>query len=366
MIDFDLMIKDGFSTCHTASLTSKLKNSAMDLVKKCSKLMPHSTDLRVQTKEKELLDHYSNDVTYRLHYDSMSYHYVSPGVKELLGYDAEELCSRDLRALIKETRVIGDTKNQLSSYHDVEHHRKQNKICKWQADYLMEKKNGRAIWVSDVSYPWMDGAGNIIGSMGTLRDINDRVAAENRVRDELARLANTDSLTGLANRREYFQRLSGELKNLKPVKGNLSMLLIDIDHFKMVNDQFGHDSGDRILADVASILTQCLRGSDLAARVGGEEFGIILPETNSHGAYWVAERICKKIASHRFVVNKKETNSIHCTVSIGISSVDLDHSADAKELYKLADNRLYIAKNTGRNQVSADELFKPIITKMDA
>lgn len=357
MTDFDLMIQDSFFY-HDNSLTSKVKNSTLDLIKKISRIFPASSEMRVLSKEIELLSSYSTDTIYRLRYETMTYEYVSPSVIKLLGFSPEELQNMNLRSLILETRMINDGMKKVLDYYELERNRKNRNVTKWQADYLMRTKDGRKIWVSDVSYPWIDKDGKIIGSIGSLRDIHDRVNAESQVREQLAQLALSDSLTGLANRREFFRRTDHELKRLQRSPGSLSILLIDIDHFKYINDKFGHDSGDYVLSEMGKILEKCLRDTDLAARVGGEEFGILLTDTNARGAYWVAERICNTISRYPFTVDKLMKRNINCTVSIGISSVDLDATLDSRELYKLADNRLYIAKNTGRNQVSADEILK--------
>ncbi|MCH2037809.1 MAG: sensor domain-containing diguanylate cyclase [Rickettsiales bacterium] len=357
MSDFDLMIQDSFFY-HDNSLTSKVKNASLDIIKKITKLFPASSEIRLLSKEIELLSNYSTDTIYRLRYDTMTYEYVSPSVIKLLGFTASELQNMNLRSLILETRMINDGMKKVLDYYELERNRKNRNVTKWQADYLMRTKDGRKLWVSDVSYPWIDKDGKIIGSIGSLRDINDRVNSESQVREQLARLALSDPLTGLANRREFFRRTDLELKRLQRSPGEMSILLIDIDHFKYINDKFGHDAGDHVLSEIGKILDTCLRDTDLAARIGGEEFSILLTDTNARGAYWVAERICNKISRHQFTSTKLGKMNIKCTVSIGISSVDLDATLDSRELYRLADDRLYIAKNTGRNQVSVDEVLK--------
>ena len=356
MADFDLMIQDGFFY-RNDSIIQRIKNTASDLMQKAISILPASSELRTFSKEVELLGLYSTDTIYRLKYDTMSYEYVSPSVSKLLGYSIEEIKTMSLRSLIVETKIVSDGMKAVSDYYELERNRKKKNISKWQADYLIKKKDGTQIWVSDVSYPWIDKDGNIIGSIGSLRDISDRIEAENRVKEELSRLALTDPLTGLANRREFFHKLNSKLSCTNNKKNNLSILLIDIDHFKRINDKYGHDIGDNILYEVSKVINSCLRRTDLAARIGGEEYGIVLSDTSSHGAYWVAERICNKISNHKFYTDYKKTNQVKCTVSIGISAIDLDATLNPKDLYKLADNRLYIAKNTGRNQVSIDEVL---------
>lgn len=301
--------------------------------------------------EVSLLTSYSTDVIYRLRYDSMKYDYISPSVTKLLGYSCEEMQRINIRALIVETKIISEGMKTVDSFDQLENTRKKGEVSKWQADYLMKTKDGRRIWVSDISYPWFDDEGAIIGSVGSLRDISDRISAENKVKEELKRIANTDPLTGIANRRVFFEKSEDELKRIKRGRGEFSMLLIDIDHFKKINDSYGHDVGDFVLIEVSKVLRQSLREIDMPARMGGEEFGIFLPETNAQGALLVAERVRNTIARHSFMADTLKNRPIGCTVSIGIATARFDDEIDATRMYKMADTRLYIAKNSGRNQV---------------
>lgn len=302
--------------------------------------------------EVALLTSYSTDVIYRLRYDTMKYDYISPSVTKLLGYSSDEMKRLNIRALITETKIINDgMKTVDDSYVKLESERKKGEVSKWQADYLMKTKDGRRIWVSDISYPWFDETGAIVGSVGSLRDISDRIEAENHVKEELKRIANTDPLTAIANRRVFFEKVEDEIKRVKRGRGEFSMLLIDIDHFKKVNDTYGHDVGDFILIETTKVIRECLREIDIPARLGGEEFGIFLPETNAQGAYHVAERVRAAVAKHSFMADAKQTRPIGVTVSIGVSAFRFDDDMDATKMYKQADTRLYVAKNSGRNQV---------------
>lgn len=306
--------------------------------------------------EIELLTTYSTDTIYRLRYETMRYDYISPSVASLLGYHPEELQEIGLRNLIVETRIVQDDMRKVDNFSGLELNRKLGNVTKWQADYLMKHKSGAMLWVSDISYPWYGEKGTIIGSVGSLRDISERVAAEERVKKELVRLANTDPLTGTANRRAFFARLEDELKRIRRTREDVSVAIIDVDHFKKINDTFGHVTGDVVLKGLAKLIQSCLRETDLLARLGGEEFGIIFPDTPEEGAYWVAERIRSVIAKHSFKADEKQKKPVGCTVSIGLASAHHDADTSATNLYKMADGRLYIAKQTGRNQVSMDEL----------
>ena len=311
--------------------------------------------------ELALLNSYSTDTVYRLRYDTMEYDYISPSVERLLGYTQAEIQELNMRSLILETRIVSNALRPVTSFDQLEETRKHGSVNKWQADYLMSTKDGRRIWVSDISYPWFekseDGTGDIIGSIGSLRDITERVEAEAAAKDEIARMANTDMLTGLSSRHYFFTRLDDELKRIKRSHEDLSILLIDLDYFKNINNNYGQQLGDKVLQGVAEIIASCLRETDTGARSGGGEFGIILPETPASGAYWVAERIRSSVAKETFALGE-ENHLFGCTVSIGIASAFHDMNLDANSLYKIADQRLYIAKQTGRNQVSMDELVE--------
>jgi diguanylate cyclase (GGDEF)-like protein/PAS domain S-box-containing protein len=307
--------------------------------------------------ELALLTSYSTDTIYRLRYDTMQYDYVSPSVERLLGYSQIEIKAMNIRSLILETRIVGNALKPVASFNHLEEERKRGNVNKWQADYLMQAKDGSKIWVSDISYPWFDDKGAIIGSVGSLRDITERVEAETLAKEEIARMANTDMLTGLASRRLFFIRLEDELKRIKRSHEDLSLMVIDLDYFKNINNNYGQQLGDKVLQGVARIIGGCLRETDTGARTGGGEFGVILPDTPASGAYWVAERIRSSVAKETFALGE-ENHLFGCTVSIGIASARFDEHLDANTLYKTADQRLYIAKHTGRNQVSMDELVE--------
>jgi diguanylate cyclase (GGDEF)-like protein len=171
---------------------------------------------------------------------------------------------------------------------------------------------------------------------------------------ELARLSRTDALTGLPNRRHFVESLEREFQRSSRYGSSLGLLVFDIDHFKRVNDTWGHLAGDKVLRDVAGILAYGLRQSDIAARFGGEEFAVLLPETDLEGATLVAERYRLDIAARQFQV---DSTSLQLTVSIGIAALPRTKADDATEFLRRADAALYQAKEAGRNRVvgAADE-----------
>lgn len=166
-------------------------------------------------------------------------------------------------------------------------------------------------------------------------------------------LARKDELTGLANRRSVEERLREELPRAERYKHALSVLLADIDHFKTVNDTYGHSYGDVVLKEVAQTFARHCRATDLCARYGGEEFVILLPETSLPEARLVAERLCVAVRNLPFTQAGK---AVHVTASFGVTGVNTDHPESLEELMDQADQALYAAKRNGRDRV---EVYDP-------
>jgi diguanylate cyclase (GGDEF)-like protein len=182
------------------------------------------------------------------------------------------------------------------------------------------------------------------------RDITDRRNAEMEVRkvqQELERMAHQDPLTGLFNRRVFLARMAEESERVRRHGNPLSVLLFDLDHFKRVNDSYGHDVGDRVLQAVAQAATGIRRVTDIPARIGGEEFAILLPETDRDGALQIAQRLRAAVAALRIPHVGGELN---ITTSVGVATLTrMSYTEDS--LLNDADKALYRAKHAGRNMV---------------
>lgn len=166
----------------------------------------------------------------------------------------------------------------------------------------------------------------------------------------LKELATHDSMTGLLNRRALYEIAQGELNRVARTGNTASVILADVDHFKSVNDQYGHPVGDQALCMVAGILARSKRGYDSIGRWGGEEFLILLPQTETDEAVDVAERICTKIAATPLAL--PDGREVHCSVSLGVSStVSVAGIPLLDTLLQQADKALYHAKAKGRNRV---------------
>ena len=180
---------------------------------------------------------------------------------------------------------------------------------------------------------------------------------------ESVELSITDALTGLHNRRYMEGHLRTLVSEAIRTSGKLSMLVADIDHFKNVNDTYGHDVGDAVLKEFAVRLKRNTRGVDLACRLGGEEFVIIMPDTDVARAYQVGERLRACVAADNFPIS--EDQSVRVTASVGIGT--LERPDDTPEtIFKRADNALYTAKRRGRNRVGADAALPAAISAVAA
>jgi diguanylate cyclase (GGDEF)-like protein len=155
-----------------------------------------------------------------------------------------------------------------------------------------------------------------------------------------------DRQTGLANKADFLQRIGKYVEESKRHTFPLSLLMLDLDHFKELNDRFGHQAGDYVLSCVGALISDSIRASDYAARFGGEEFAIVLPNTNENQAIVLAERIRRRLQKERF---EYAHFSLKTTVSIGISELSTIMN-EAKHLIEAADQRLYHAKQSGRNR----------------
>ena len=171
--------------------------------------------------------------------------------------------------------------------------------------------------------------------------------AYNRVRLQLASMVLTDPLTGCLNRRGLDQAMAREVARATRTGGDLSLLAIDLDHFKDVNDSYGHIAGDVVLREFGGLLAQTARGGDMIARTGGEEFSMLLPDTDPSGAFRAAIRVCDTVRSHSFIVNGKR---LHLTISVGVVSMN-GAATDGAEtnMKERADQALYAAKRGGRD-----------------
>lgn len=215
----------------------------------------------------------------------------------------------------------------------------------YECEARMQHRSGEWIWVLDRGrvVEWTED-GKPLRMLGTHRDIT----ANMRLREELESLATTDALTGLSNRRQFEDLAHRELSRGERAEEKLSLLTMDIDRFKAINDTYGHDAGDEVLKSMARICKPHLREMDIFARIGGEEFALLMPDSSLEGASHAAERIRQALAGSSVSVDGGK--SINFTVSVGVAQW-LGKPEDLPGLMKRSDEALHRSKSDGRNRV---------------
>jgi len=205
------------------------------------------------------------------------------------------------------------------------------------------RKDGAIRWIEQRSAPVFDAAGRLVALEGIIRDITERKQLEDQLRQQAA----TDELTGLWNRRHFMQAGRQEIERARRYGQSLALLMIDADHFKRVNDQHGHAVGDATLKRLAQIIRETVREVDIPGRLGGEEFAVLLPNTDLDNAGAFAERLRQTIEQH---APEPSERIPPITVSIGVTAYHSTLSS-FDELLRIADDALYRAKEQGRNCV---------------
>lgn len=274
----------------------------------------------------------------------------NPAAEKLLGYRAEEVVGKATPALFHRSNEIEAHAQQLSRELGetvevgfatfVERARRGlPEIDEW--TYV--RKDGSELTVNLSVFAMRNEQQEITGFTGFARDITEQL----RVRRDLERASLTDPLTGLYNRRHLNRTLQAEIDRSQRQHTTLAVILLDIDHFKAVNDTYGHACGDSVLRELANRCLQTLRGMDCACRLGGEEFLMLLPDTSSEQAQIVAERL-RQLTEGKAI--DTAVGPISVTISLGVAG--LIEGESGLQLLERVDEALYMAKREGRNQVS--------------
>jgi len=269
--------------------------------------------------------------------------FCNDNMAAMLGYTTDEMLGKTYASFFPES--------QLDIYNEQASRRKQGKDSVYECGLL--RKDGQINWFLVSAKAILDDSGRFEGSFAMLTDINARkemeflLAETNR---QLMELSNTDSLTGIANRRSFDSALEHEYYRLRRSNSELSVIMLDIDHFKEYNDYYGHVMGDECLRRIGRVLTGCVtRSVDLAARYGGEEFACILPDTGIQGAVAIAECIRQRI--HELKIEHKESPvSEFVTASLGVATVRYSDNMSPADVVEMADRLMYKAKLSGRNR----------------
>ena len=306
----------------------------------CGMDMTHQSEIEAQLRESEqnfrrLFDN-MQDVYYRTNAQGVVQH-VGPGVRRVLGYEPQEIEGRTAESYYPQStdreafKVAIMEKGEVSDFPG-----------------QMVRRDGTVIDISISSHALYDHAGNFAGVEGIYRDVTQRKNLER----ELQRLATTDMLTGMANRRAFLERAESVYEHSRTHGEPLTLLMLDLDHFKTINDRFGHLQGDRALVEFAQAVKSQLRASDAVGRLGGEEFGVLLPATALAESMEVATRIMNSIRALQLTDDTGHTYSI--TASLGMSAFR-QSDRSLRDMLERADQALYLAKHRGRNQVASLE-----------
>lgn len=270
--------------------------------------------------------------------DSGNVTYWNIAAEKILGYNVDEAMGKKLHDLIMPEKYRGQYEAGFSLFAKGGGGGSGMHVGRT-TELVALRKDGSELPV-EVSLS----AANLKGrwhGIGILRDIAERKKTE-RI---LKQLATTDSLTLLANRRKFEETLAAEVERAKRYDTELSIALIDIDYFKEINDNFGHQTGDEVLIKFSATVSSAIRTTDMAARWGGEEFALLVPQTGEADVSSLAEKVRQAVEQHEFLENKQ------VTCSIGTATLQIDESIHA--FIERADKALYAAKNSGRNQVRA-------------
>jgi diguanylate cyclase (GGDEF)-like protein len=209
------------------------------------------------------------------------------------------------------------------------------------------RADGATVWLSSSAQPVFGEGGRFAGYRGVDVDVTELTLAQR----ELEQMALHDPMTGLANRRKFRSRFDLEVARQQARQGSLALLLVDVDHFKRVNDQFGHLVGDGCLRLIANVLSSALRVTDLVGRFGGEEFTVMLSDVGLDDALQVAEKLRCAVEQSSFSL--PEGGLVPLTISIGVAVRSADDARDFDQLLEEADRAVYAAKHAGRNCVRA-------------
>ena len=301
----------------------------------CGTDMTHQSEIQAQLRESEQhfrrLFENMRDVYYRTNAQGVVLH-VGPGVRHVLGYDPQEIVGRTAESYYPQSSDRDAFKAAIQAHGAV-------------SDFpgQMVRKDGRVIDISISSQAVFDDDGNFAGVEGIYRDITQRKNLER----ELHRMASTDTLTGMANRRVFLERAEAAFQLASTESQPLALPVLDLDHFKQSNHRLGHLEGDRVLIAFAQAVQLLLRADDTVGRLGGEEFGVLLPGSGHDGALAIAERILQHIRD--LSLPGPHGQPVQVTTSIGLAC-QLPTDRSLRDLLDRADQALYQAKRQGRDR----------------
>lgn len=316
--------------------------------------------LQLGMQRYQMLADNSRDIVVLTNFDGRRLH-VSPAVEEVLGWTRVEWLGQEtVEFMHPEDR--GAFQRMIKEM--------QNGADRRTFRYRTRHKNGKYIWMeANIRAVPQTLSGEPAAFVANLRDVSERMETEKKLaaaHEHVQQQAQRDSLTQLANRRCFDEALEREWRRGRRVGNPLTLLMVDIDHFKKINDNYGHRVGDQCLQGLAAVLCRMARRpNDLVARYGGEEFAVLLPDVNLARATIMAEALCLKVRQYMFEAGVGSPMSL--TVSIGVAAQVPSKTTRGDGLVEAADRALYDAKRAGRNcimPVSADEEFPMIFQQL--
>lgn len=285
-------------------------------------------------------------IPWKIEWDTMRFAYIGPQIEQLLGWSQDSWKSVEDWS----SRIHPDDRDQVVNF------------CVSQsiagkdheADYRALTKDDGYVWIRDVVHVVRNDSGDVDSLVGFMFDISERKRIEHEMlmmQRKLEALSFEDGLTGVSNRRHFDERLKSEWKGARAGQRPLSLILIDIDHFKDYNDFYGHIQGDECLSKIASALKEIgVRPRDVVARFGGEEFALLLPDTNESSAAVFGKR-CRAAIEGLQIPHARSSCSDFVTASVGVGTVIPPFDSDAVHFCDAVDKLLYAAKQDGRNRV---------------
>jgi diguanylate cyclase (GGDEF)-like protein/PAS domain S-box-containing protein len=284
--------------------------------------------------------------------------FVNEQMASMLGYRIEEMLGKHLFAFMDdEGRTLG-----------ARHLERRKQGVRERHEFKFQRKDRRDFWALLATSALLDDQGRYAGALAMVSDntarketerllaeahrdlekrVTERTAQLMEANRRLEELAARDCLTGLLNRRAFDERLEQEVSRAKRHETALSALVLDVDHFKQINDSAGHQAGDQVLRHLAGLLLELVRDSDIVARYGGEEFVVLAPHTSRQGALVLAERIRQRTAT-----SACSSHSWSGTMTLSVGVAELERTPDASDsLIARADGAMYQAKRQGRNRV---------------
>ncbi|HTX90611.1 MAG TPA: diguanylate cyclase [Anaerolineales bacterium] len=296
-----------------------------------------SISLRQSEERFHLISYATNDVVWD--WDILSGHvWRNKGIQRLFGFDEDQVRPefdwwRELIHPDEREKIAMNIQAAIA-----------NGETFWSKEYRVQRADGSFVYVFDRAYIIHDESGKPVRMIGAVMDITARKQAEEVLRQESLH----DPLTGLFNRRYMEEMLEREIRRAQRSQQQISIIMLDVDHFKKINDTFGHAAGDTVLHNLGTFLLKYVRGGDIACRYGGDEFILILPGATLDVARQRAEKL--RLEAEKLKIGPLEKSAAGFTVSLGVA-VFPDQGKDLGAILKAVDTALYAAKDAGRNRV---------------